>query len=93
MSIRNKIRVCLYLGDDCSQEKGEVTISWEPINFMVYSDLFPEIIAISIDNWLGDNAIDNLCEYELIFEHIMVNDGGVITEEYFKVIHVDQCSD
>ena len=94
MSIRNKVRVCLYLQDDCSQEGGEVSIFWEPINFMIYSDLFPEIISISIDDWLGDNAIDKRCQYELIFEHIVEHDGaGAITCEYFQAIHVDKCSE
>jgi len=31
MAIRNKIKVDFYLEDGCSQEEGEVSISWQPI--------------------------------------------------------------
>jgi len=41
---KNKILVDLWLEDGCSKEDGEVAVSWHPINFSIYSTLFPDMI-------------------------------------------------
>ena len=94
MSVRNKIIVSIYLDDDCSQEDGEVSISWQPINFMIYSTLFPEIVALSIDDWISDRTIKKGVLYEVIMQHRVEHDGaGAVTGEYFEEIHLDISSD
>lgn len=88
LAIRNKILVNLYLEDGCTQEDGEVNISWLPINFAIYSDLFQELIQTSIDAWLGENEVENNFMYEVIFAHVVEHDGaGAVTSEYFEPIY------
>lgn len=87
MQIRNKVIVNLHLEDGCKQEDDEVTISWTPINFSIYSDLFPEIIKSSIYDWLADNEIGERYYHEVIFAHCMEYDGaGAVTSEYFEPV-------
>ena len=94
MSVRNKIIVSIHLDDDCSQEDGEVSISWKPINFMIYSTLFPEIIELSVDDWLSDRTIKKGLLYEVIMQHRVEHDGaGAVMGEYFEAIYIDISSD
>tara|TARA_R110000737_G_C14334487_1_gene442117 strand:- start:358 stop:636 length:279 start_codon:yes stop_codon:yes gene_type:complete len=86
--MKNKIIVNFSLEEDCSQEEGEVSIMWQPINFMIYSTVFHEIIDISIADYLSDNLIEHWAAYEVIFQHIVEHDGaGAVTSEYFEPIH------
>lgn len=88
MSVRNKIIVDIFLEDGCSQEKGEVSSSWQPINFRIYSDLFPELIQHAIDEWLSENSIVSGFIYELIFAHVVEHDGGgAVLGEHFEDIY------
>lgn len=86
--IRNKVRVNLLLEKDCSQDDGEVSVSWSPINFDVYSDLFLGIITESVDEWLSENKIEHDVLYEIIFAHCIESDGGgAVLGEYFEPIY------
>ena len=88
MCIRNKIKVELYLDDGCSQEAGEVSTSWQTINFSIYSDLFTDIISEAISEWLGDNNVEKNTMYEVIFAHVVEHDGGgAVMGEYFEPIY------
>ena len=89
---KNKVLVNLWLEDGCSQEEGEVGRSWSPINFSIYSDLFPDMIYEAIEEWLSNNTMRTEIEYELILEHIQDHDGGgALTNEYFTVLHTEIC--
>jgi hypothetical protein len=89
MSISNKILVTFFLEDGCSQEEGEVSVSWVPINFSIYSPLFHEMVDIAVGEWLSDNKLDDLV-YEVIFSHVVEFDGGgAVVGEYFEPIHTD----
>lgn len=85
--IRNKIRVSFFLFEGCSQEDGEVSAHWEPINFQIYSKLFPDLIQDAIDEWLADNTITHDRKHEVIFSHVVDRDGaGAVVGEYFEPI-------
>ncbi len=85
--IRNKIRVSFFLEDGCNQEAGEASAHWAPINFQIYSNLFPELIQEAIDQWLADNTITHNCSHEVIFSHVVDRDGaGAVVGEYFEPI-------
>ena len=88
MAIRNKIIVNFFVEDGCSQEKGEASSHWRPVNFDIYSELFPELIQLAIDEWLEDNTIRKNVVYEVIFAHVIEHDGGgADLGEYFEPIH------
>ena len=88
--MKNKILVSLYLESGCNQDEDETNIEWIPINFCIYSDLFPEIISESICQWLSENQLNKECFYELIMQHVIEHDGaGVVHSEYFEVINVE----
>jgi hypothetical protein len=72
----NKMLVHFWLDNDCSQEQGEVSISWKPINFMIYSPLFVGMIDEAATDWLAENKLVPETLYEVIFEHIVEHDGG-----------------
>jgi len=83
----NKIMVDLILPDGHSQEDGEVDIRWKPINFWIYSELFPEMISEAVDQWLSENKLEVGVEHELIFQHIVEHDGGgALMDEHFEII-------
>ena len=88
-TIRNKILVTMFLEDDCKQEDDEVSISWVPINFAIYSDLFPEMIQNSIDSWLNHNKLERNTLYEVIFAHVIEHDMGAVHSEYFDPIFTE----
>ena len=88
--IRNKIRVEFFLQEGCSQEEGEVGISWSPINFAIYSSLFIDLIAEACDEWLSDNDVEVNESYEVIFAHVIEHDGGgAVVVELFEPIYVE----
>lgn len=84
----NKMLVDLWLEAGCSQEEGEVSISWRPINFSIYSDLFQDMIRGAVDEWLAENKLPTEQRYELIFRHVVDHDGGgAVLDEHFELIH------
>jgi hypothetical protein len=88
VSIRNKIKVDFFVEDGCSQGEGEASSHWQPINFAIYSELFPEIIQHAIDEWLSENMIAKNVVYEVIFAHTVEHDGGgAVLGEYFEPIY------
>ena len=90
--IRNKIKVCFFVEDGCKQEDDEASAHWEPINFQIYSSLFPELIQEAIDQWLVDNEIGSSVTHEVIFAHVVERDrGGAVVGEHFEpVLHEQQ---
>ena len=91
MSIRNKIKVIFYLEDGCTQEADEVSSHWSPINFEIYSDLFPDLIQEAIGDWLSENTVDENYIHEVIFAHdIDYDGGGAVTGEWFVPIYHEQ---
>jgi hypothetical protein len=88
MTIRNKIKVDFFIEDGCSQEDGEASAHWQPINFAIYHELFPDIIKETIDEWLADNKLEKNVLYEVIFAHTVEHDsGGAVVGEYFEPIY------
>ena len=91
MGVRNKIKVDFYLEDGCSQEEGEANVSWQPINFSIYSDIFIDLISEATDQWLSENTIEKNMVYEVIFAHEIERDGGgAVVGEYFEPIYIEQ---
>jgi len=88
MPISNKILVNFFLEEDHSQEDGEVYISWAPINFAIYSDLFVDILDVATSEWLSENKLDVNRRYEVIFQHVIDRDGaGAVCDEWFVPLH------
>lgn len=82
--IRNKILVVFNLEEGCSQDAGEVSSCWQPINFMIYHPLFTDLIVEAIDNWLGENEVKHFEHHEVIFAHEIYRDaGGAVLGECF----------
>ncbi|MCP5008301.1 MAG: hypothetical protein GY941_30860 [Planctomycetes bacterium] len=91
--IRNKIKVDFFVEDGCSQDEGEASSHWQPINFAIYSELFPELIQEAIDEWLHANTIAEHTAYEVIFAHVIEQDGGgAVLGEHFEPIYTESCS-
>lgn len=88
-TIRNKILVTMFLEDDCKQEDDEVSISWVPINFAIYSELFHGLINESIEEWLGNNKLKHNITHEVIFAHVIEHDMGAVHSEYFDPIFTE----
>lgn len=85
---KNKIIVDMYLEDGCKQEDGEVNIAWKPINFMIYDDLFFDLINEAIQEWLSEHKLVIHQLNEVIFQHIVEHDGaGACMGEYFEAIN------
>jgi hypothetical protein len=88
--IRNKIKVDFFVEYGCLQSDGEANANWQPINFSIYSELFPQLINEAIDQWLSDNTIGNNVLCEVIFAHVIERDGGgAVVGEYFEPIHTE----
>ena len=87
----NKIIVNIFLASGHSQKDGEVEISWHPINFSLYSDLFPVMVKDSVDDYLSNNKLEFDADYEIIMSHMMEfsQDGFSVTAEWFEPIYVD----
>lgn len=93
MSIRNKIKVDFFLEDGCSQEDEEVSTHWQPINFSIYSSLFPELIEDAMNEWLSENTMKKHYIYEVIFAHVVERDGGgALLGEHFEPIYQESQS-
>ena len=91
--IRNKVKVIFFVEDGCYQNEGEASAHWEPINFAVYSSLFPELIQDAIDGWLEDNTIIDGVAYEVIFAHTVNRDrAGAVLDELFEPIYTEHDS-
>ena len=91
MTIRNKVKVIFFVEDGCKQEDDEASAHWEPINFSIYSSLFPQLIQEAIDQWLIENTIEQNVMYEVIFAHEVECDGcGAVVGEWFEVIHTEK---
>jgi hypothetical protein len=89
--IRNKIKVEFFLEDGCSQDEGEVSRHWQPINFSIYSTIFYELIEIAMDEWIEDHTIKKNIVHEVIFAHFIERDGaGAVTSEYFEPIYSER---
>lgn len=87
MSIRNKVLVSLFLEEGYKQEDDEVTTSWRPLNFDIYSDLFPDLIQEAVDQWLMDNTLTVNVAHEVIFAHAVVHNGAVADEHFEPIYH------
>lgn len=84
----NKILVEFFLEEGCKQEDDEVNTSWKPINFMIYDDLFFDLIKEAMSEWLSDHKLQNYQLHEVIFKHVVERDGGgACTGEYFEPIY------
>lgn len=90
---KNKILVNLLLGNGHSQEKFEVSIYWEPINFMIHNEFLgniTDIVEELIRGWVANNKMQSEMNYELIFQRVIErDDDGVVRIEYFEIINVD----
>lgn len=88
MNIRNKVIATIYLDDGCSQDDGEASISWRPVNFDIYNELFPDLIIEAVNEWLLSKRLIVNMSYELILAHEIDRDkGGAVLGESFVVIH------
>lgn len=87
MTISNKVIVTFWLDSGCSQEDGEVSIAWQPVNFAIYDRLFVDLIYEAADEWLSENTLKSEVPYEVLFKHVMEHDGaGACHSEYFSPI-------
>ncbi len=84
----NKVIVDMFLGEGCKQELDEVNIAWQPINFMLYDDLFFDLIKEAIQEWLSAHKLVVYQLHEVIFHHVVEHDGGgACVGEYFEAIY------
>ncbi len=82
--ISNKVLVVFWLEEGCSQEEGEVQISWAPINFLIYDKLFVDMIYEAADEWLLKNKLQTEILHEVIFCHERdIDAGGACLGEWF----------
>jgi hypothetical protein len=80
----NIVLVHLHLEEGCSQDEDEVDIQWKPVNFMVYSDLFQDMIYEAVDEYLSDITLKTNEFREVMFKHIVDRDGGgAVLGEWF----------
>lgn len=87
----NLILVYAYLESGCSQQEGEVLVSWKPINFMIYSPLFQSMAEEAAAEWLGSFTMEPEKKYEAIFMHKIESDGaGAILGEYFSRVALEE---
>lgn len=65
-------------------------ISWKPINFMIYSDLFQNMATESAEEWVGTIKMEHETLYEAIFKHVVEHDGaGAVHSEYFALVEAN----
>lgn len=85
--IKNKVIATVFWGDR-GGSKDDATISWHPINFSIYSDLFQEIVLMAVTEWIEDSDLQPEVQYELILEHSTHRDGGgAVYHESFQVMY------
>ena len=83
--MKNIAEVHFWLESGCSQDDGEVSMMWQPLNFMIYSPLFQDMIEEFSEEWLGDNRLEVETEYRVLVEHVVEYDGaGALMAEYFQ---------
>ena len=63
MGVSNKILVNLFLAKGCSKKDEEVETSWSPINFMIYSDIFYDMVNDFISEWIEENEMEEGVNY------------------------------
>ena len=73
--ITNKVRVTFFLEEGCKQEDEEVQIEWTPINFSIYSNLFPDLIYEAAWEWLNEVKLTPNILHEVLFAHVVEHDG------------------
>lgn len=87
--MKNKVLVNLWRPFGCTMD--EVDVSWRPVNFDIYSNLFPEMIEEAAQEWLSENEIQYDALVEIIFVHESEMDrGGALLNEYFTPIHIEK---
>lgn len=80
----NIVLVQLHLEEGCSQDAGEVSIAWKPVNFMIYSELFPEMIYEAVAEYLDAIRLKPYDVIEVFFRHVVDRDGaGAVLGEWF----------
>ena len=85
----NLILVHLWLEEGCSQEEKEVSMSWKPINFMIYSSLFQDMVTEAVDGYLLGISMEVEELTEVIFRHVVDMDaGGAVLEEYLEPVKI-----
>lgn len=83
--MQNLALVHAYLERGCSQAGDEVSIQWKPINFMIYSEMFPDMIMEAVREWLATFDMKPETDYEIIFGHVIDRDaGGAVLGEWFS---------
>ena len=93
MASKNKFIVNFWV-ESGNNPKEEVDVSWKPINFEIYSDLFPDMIKEAVNNWIEEHDLNIEQQVEVIFEHIREYDGaGALMDEYFTPIHSEWVKD
>lgn len=87
----NLVLIHFFLESGCSQSAGEVSISWKPINFMIYSPLFVEMIYEAAESWIDETTMEPDTRYERTFKHVVERDGaGAVHTEYFELFGGNQ---
>lgn len=83
----NLVLVHLWLEDGCSQDDGEVSIHWKPVNFMIYSDMFPSMIYEAVAEYLSEITLLHEDLKEVLFRHVVERDGaGAVLGEWFEPV-------
>jgi hypothetical protein len=85
----NLVLFNFYLEADCSQDDGEVSVSWKPVNFMIYSKLFIDMIYEAADEFLSDVTLRPEEPLEVLMRHVVDRDGaGAVLDEYFEPVKI-----
>lgn len=83
----NLVLVQFHLEEGCSQEDHEVSIAWSPINFMIFSELFPDMVYTAAEEFLSENTIKSGQVVEVVMRHVIDRDGaGAVCGEWFEPI-------
>lgn len=89
LGVSNMVLVHFWRESGCALD--EVSVSWKPINFMIYSDLFPDLIMEAADGWIREQQPVEERHYEVVFDHVIEHDGhGTVTSEYFEPVRQRQ---
>lgn len=89
----NLVLVHLWLEDGCSQAAGEVDIRWQPVNFMIYSKMFPDMVYEAIEEYLGQTTLRHECLKEVMLRHVVERDGGgAVLGEWFEPVTFKESS-
>ena len=96
--VSNKILVTIHIEPDYDPDKTDLAdfeFYWIPINFHIYSNLFYDMVDESLHELVSaSNDLTPGHGYELIMQHeIEWNGPGVISAEYFTLIHSERVKD